>query len=89
MGRSLIASGPLAAAPAISRAGCTSDKTLSRDRRRVIDKLLLRIWKLRWAFAFVIIVLAAGLFRSGLQEVAVIVWFLALILVLPMWSQSK
>jgi hypothetical protein len=54
-----------------------------------MGKVQLTIGKLRAAIAVVIATLAAALFKQGWEEVAAIIWLFALILVLPMWSQSR
>ena len=54
-----------------------------------MEKLLPAFARLRWAVALVTALVAAAFFRQGLEEIAAIIWLFALILVLPMWSQSK
>ena len=53
-----------------------------------MEQLLPTLARLKWAIALVAALVAAALFRKGLQEGAAIVWFFALILVVPMQGRS-
>jgi hypothetical protein len=54
-----------------------------------VQKLLAIARKLNWIFALVIGLIAATVFRQGYEEVAAVIWLVALILVLPMWSRPR
>jgi len=49
--------------------------------------LLAALWRFNWVLAFLVAAMAAVVYRYGYEEVAVVIWLISLILVLPMWSR--
>jgi hypothetical protein len=54
-----------------------------------VQKLAGAAQRLNWAFALLLACAAAAVFRGGYQEIAAMIWFASLILLLPIARQSR
>jgi hypothetical protein len=53
-----------------------------------VQTLLIILWRLNWAFALLLALGAAFVYRGGYEEAAAIIWLVSLIILLPIWRQQ-
>ena len=60
----------------------------SRRGRSGVQTLLTILWRLNWAFALLLALGAAFVYRGGYEEAAAVIWLASLIILLPIWRQQ-